>query len=687
MICGNKNCGKEIEEGAKICPHCGFTIESLPNTDRPTLYALKPSIILAGRFKLIRRLGTGGMGDVWLAQDQQLDEPVAVKILRTELAGDEQAIIDLMQEVKLTRKLRHPHIVAMHDYHMDKQKGLHFISMEYVKGQSLAQVREKQGGKLPLDHVMHWTKQLAGAIDYAHKQNVLHRDIKPGNILLDMQGNVKLADFGIARIAKDTHTKVTGEVSSGTLVYMSPEQLMGEKLNSRSDLYSLAASIYELLAGHPPFYTGSIPTQIQTKCAPPIEGVSSAMNKVLHRGLAKKAVDRYESVKSFFDELLNAPKNLVNDKESTIHVTDNLAQDISTATTLLSKLRASFFAFGSVITLLVIVGVVVLFLKAKMRGNEFITATTVTQEQIRIFPVVTDSLTETGSPSTSETNDNLLTPIELNTATPQVNDNHTASGVDAFDPDEYLRNFKEKIVAGTERTFDGIEMIWCPSGKFLMGSPNDEIGRDNDETQHEVILSEGFWLGKYEVTQSEWETVMGTSVRLQKDEENETWPIRGEGSNFPMYYVSWDECQEFIRKLNHGGQNKFRLPTEAEWEYACRAGNTTAYFFGNEGSIIGVYAWYKDNSSNRTHIVGSTKPNMWGLYDMHGNVWEWCQDWDGEYPLGSITNPSGPASSSGRVNRGGGWNNNGDSCRSANRNSHTTDYRSSILGLRLAKSY
>ncbi len=231
-----------------------------------------------------------------------------------------------------------------------------------------------------------------------------------------------------------------------------------------------------------------------------------------------------------------------------------------------------------------------------------------------------------------------------------------------------------------------MEMIYVAPGSFMMGSPESETGRFDRETQHRVTLTKGFWLGKYEVTQGQWKSVMGSN------------PSGFKGDNLPVENVSWNDCQEFIRKVNAEAERQFggeaRLPTEAEWEYACRAGSTTAYSWGNalngdKANCDGNYpcgTTEKGRYLARTCPVGSYAPNAWGFYDMHGNVWEWCNDWYGAYPGGSVTDPSGPASGDSRVLRGGCWNDSARYCRSANRSRINPGYRDGGSGFRLACS-
>ncbi len=238
----------------------------------------------------------------------------------------------------------------------------------------------------------------------------------------------------------------------------------------------------------------------------------------------------------------------------------------------------------------------------------------------------------------------------------------------------------------------GMEFVYIPPGSFMMGSPVNEDGRDNDETQHRVTLSRGYYMQTMEVTQGQWERVMGSNPSHFKNC----------GKNCPVEKVSWEDCQEFIGKLNRmEGTGKYRLPTEAEWEYAARAGSQTRFFWGDDAECkkmmyendVGssedkcvAYVRSRGLSADSTAPVSSYPPNDWGLYDMHGNVWEWCQDWKADYPSGSVTDPTGPDSGSARVDRGGGWSSGAGDCRSAGRSRSTPGARGCDLGFRLAFS-
>ncbi len=227
----------------------------------------------------------------------------------------------------------------------------------------------------------------------------------------------------------------------------------------------------------------------------------------------------------------------------------------------------------------------------------------------------------------------------------------------------------------------GIKLAFIPAGEFLMGSPDgDSDARNHEKPQHTVRITKPIYLGVTEVTQEQYEQVMGTN------------PSHFKGAQLPVEKVSWEDAVEYCRKLSELPAEQstgrvYRLPTDAEWEYACRAGSRTKWSFGDTESSLGEYAWYGDTSDNKTHPVGTKKTNAWGLYDMHGNVWEWSSDWWLRYyTTTAVSDPTGPATGSYRVIRGGSWISSAGRCRSAIRSGSTPDYRFSHLGFRLAFS-
>ena len=223
----------------------------------------------------------------------------------------------------------------------------------------------------------------------------------------------------------------------------------------------------------------------------------------------------------------------------------------------------------------------------------------------------------------------------------------------------------------------GMEFVLIPAGKFIMGYPSSENSNyGNAGPTHEVTIKNSFYLGKYPVTQKQWEIIMRNNHSNFEDEDR------------PVESISWEYVQRFVKKLNEKEQtNKYRLPSEAEWEYTCRAGTTTKYYFGNDESKLGGYAWYDKNSDNETHPVGQKKPNLWDLYDMHGNIWEWVQDrWHDNYEgAPSDGNAWEDGNSSDRVIRGGSWISYARHCLSAIRHGFYPGSRSGDVGFRLLR--
>src|SRR2546430_3442971 len=256
-----QRCGTEIPAGAPEggCPGCLLE----------TALDAAGGQIVFGRYKLIKVLGRGGMGIGWLARDEELERNVALKFLPDLMIQDRALLDQLKRETKRCLELTHPHIVRIHDFVHDERSGC--ISMEYVDGETLSNLRaEKEQKVFDPDEIADWVTQLCEALDYAHNRaKVIHRDLKPANLMVNQRGDLKVADFGIARSLVDSASRLTAEQGrSGTLVYMSPQQLSGDRGTHLDDIYSLGATIYELLTSKPPFYSGNIDRQICERVAP-----------------------------------------------------------------------------------------------------------------------------------------------------------------------------------------------------------------------------------------------------------------------------------------------------------------------------------------------------------------------------------------------------------------------------------
>ena len=531
-------------------------------------HTLREAAVLAGQYEIVRKLGEGGMGEVHLAKDRYLnDRLVAIKTLPSLRAASKRAMKQLRAEAAAMADLTHEHIVRF--FHFAEHEGLPFFVMQYVNGQTLDDLLEEKE-TLTVSELLPIARPVAEALDYAHSKGVIHKDIKPANIFIDENGKPYLADFGIARVAKDTITQVTGrDTTAGTLQYMSPEQCRGEwNLTPASDVYSFATMLYECLAGHVPFRTGPIRELIINEEPPPLPDGTPLAGSVM-RGLRKSPKDRPGTVGEILQD-------------------DN--------------------------------------------GFE---------------PPI--ELPLAGFPLTAEEASN----VQRETA-------------------EFLQvPVTEILELGNGVT---MEFVLIPAGEFMMGSLESEAERKVDEgPRHLVRISRPLYLGKCEVTQAQWQAVMGKNPSH----------FTGDACR-PVEQISWNDCQEFCRKLSQRVGREIRLPTEAEWEYACRAGTTTAYSFGDDASHFGEYSCCGASSGRQTHPVGQKLPNPWGLHDMHGNVWEWCQDRYGRYPSSAQVDPSGPDSGYSRVLRGGSWYGSPGTLRSAYRVRNWPDDRGINYGFRVA---
>ena len=583
-------------------------------------YALSAGRAL-GQYRIVKPLGAGGMGEVYLVEHGILQTRHALKVLPVARVGSEGFIERFHNEARVMAQLRHPGIV--HVTHADVTDGFHYLVMDFVCGagddpydleEALADAPD---GRFAPETVAQLMGDVCAAVGYAHGRGVIHRDLKPANVLLEGRGaktdngrpsdvRVRVTDFGLARLVGEEWLRsvidaslrnslslgdqATGarrrenRSSSGSILgtydYMSPEQREGREADARSDVYAAGVMLYRLLTGKRLRGMAKPPSRI-------VAGLDEGWDELIMASLEEEPGDRPQSMAEVAERL----KRLKNADE--------------------------------------IVG-----------GDE--AARMATVEKVH---------------------------LATEAAQPAPGDGMTVD-----------------LGGGIK-----MELAWCPPGSFMMGSPSGEPGRNNDETQHRVTLTRGFWLGKYPVTQRQWEAVMGNN------------PSKFKGLDLPVETVSWDDCQTFIQRLNAklvawgygstesrppsggvGGRvspltGSFRLPTEAEWEYACRAGTTGPY----AGSLDDM-AWYSENSGGMTHPVGEKRANVWGLYDMHGSVWEWCQDRDCDYQSESVIDPTGSGSGVYRVSRGGSWSVFAWGCRSAYRDGDAPDNRDFSLGLRLA---
>lgn len=607
-----------------------------------------------GQFVVLRKLGEGAMGEVWLAKDDRLGRQVAIKVLPSELCRDSVRLQRFEREARLMAQLHHAHTVTLH--HLGGDENLLYLVMEYVDGGSLAEYVERSG-PLTWREATQAIRDAAAGLAAAHKLHLIHRDIKPANLLRSSDGIVKIADFGLARTAyQQTELTQQGSVL-GTPSYMSPEQWVGQPADVRSDLYALICSYYFVLTGKPPFEAENwvaLGYQHQSEAFPdPRQTVSEAIIpegvwRILQRGSQKDPEHRYQTAEDLMadmDQVLRDVESFVPKYGQPWHAESHLAQ------------------------------------KSQLRKN----------------PVSPDTLAK--DPRSSW-------PIAVALGSLLLFGALWRLGTLGFKAPERQREDPPRSAS------TGMEFVLIQPGEFDMGSPESETGHENDEVQHRVRISEAYLLGKDEVTQSQFERVMGF---------NPSRFIVGDPSKLPVESVSWFDAVKFcndlsqidgltciydIQGIQYDGQSiksatvslvngdGYRLPTEAEWEYACRAGATTPFSFGAE--ITTDQANYdgdqpygnaaKGVNRKKTAPVDLFPANSWGLRNMHGNVSEWCGDVYTDYASRTQIEQRQNYESGNRILRGGSYFNNAASLRAAERVDYSPDSRGIGSGFRLARS-
>ena len=603
----------------------------MPSTDHERRDALPVGAILRD-FTIQAVVGHGGFGIVYRAGHNELDLTVAIKeYLPVELAVREGATVQPRSGTDRKgfddglRRFRdeaqalidfdsHPSIVSCREFF--RANGTAYLVMAYEEGQSLAEVlaiREAEGRPFTESDLLAVMTPVLEGLAGVHAAEVLHRDIKPSNILIRRRdGRPMLIDFGAAKQATARFSKSQAPYTEG---YAALEQVADVgKLGPWTDVYGAGAVMWRMVAGGKRPWEPPHPVRVEQRSYAVVAGADDPMPSAGELGKGR-----------FPEQLLEVVDRCLRLRET---------ERIQDASGLLEVLRAASDRTRPAVpagagdppaegTVAVqqgsgtsVVPVVTVSRAVNRRAGKFVVAGLVVG-----LGLVLATWWSLGSPWTDS-------------------------------PD--------------------MEFVWIPAGEFLMGSPSYEEGRESDERQHEVRISQGFWMGKYEVTQGEWEAVMGSNPSFFDEC----------GKRCPVETVSWNDVQEFIRRLNERETGRgYRLPTEAEWEYAARSGTTGA----RHGELDDV-AWYSGNSGGSTHQVGQKRGNAWGLHDMLGNVWEWAGDWYDEYPSGLVTDPQGSLSGLLRVIRGGGRIEGARYVRSADRNGYLPGYRNSSIGFRLVRT-
>ena len=681
--------------------------------------------LLANRYRIVRQLGQGGMGSVWLAEDTQLDDKqFAIKMLPSILVSNKRAYNQLKSEALVAMRLVHPNIVQIRAF--EENNGNPFLVIDYIDGQTLDDYLAEKGALSEGDTIK-LLKPIAAALDYAHGEGVVHRDVKPANVMIRKDGHPYILDFGIAREIQETMTRVTGKLSSGTLLYMSPEQLRGLPPKPAQDVYSFAAMAYECMSGHPPFYRGAIEAQIKNE-QPETLGPHIIISGSVAQGLLKNPEDRPPTCEAVVEG--NVSREVAGPQHDVVGASQAKAvREEKTGSH--ERLAVSSGRTGTVKVVFLIVILALLGVGgwlgwqkvdgiAKAQGTKIVKREQVCDEdssqandekesvdiepEDEIVRLVNEEKPDDAY-TVEDGNDEAVAVVEPESdCRTKAAENQCAMGETehkAEIPDQTnppVRAETKVVIVPEVKTvtveelskidtslFKGgeccrvdvtsnvvFDMAWCPPHSFLMGSPVEECDRMSNETQHEVEIKHGFWIGLREVSQSLWIHVTGKNPSCNRHV--------GEEEDYPVDSVSRDDCLSFIAVLNEqAGTDGFRLPTEMEWEYACRAGATTAYCFGDYATSVDMQV--RGSRQDRGPVKSGTyHPNAWGIFDMHGNLAEWCYDRYLEY--GSLPDRR----NRGYVLRGGSWHDRASSARSAARDNQKSDKRSPMYGMRLCFS-
>ncbi|WP_301911515.1 bifunctional serine/threonine-protein kinase/formylglycine-generating enzyme family protein [Odoribacter laneus] len=632
---------------------------------------LRENILFADRYRLLRLLGRGGFSEVWLAFDEKTGLRVAVKVYAPGSGLDEDGVRLFTEELSIVYNLNHSNLLKPH--HFDECGGCPYLVLPYCERGSSQQLI----GKLTEEEAWRFLHDVSAGLEYLHAKEppVIHQDIKPDNVLLEASGTFMITDFGISTRARSTLRRSVShaEHSGGTMEYMGPERF-GEKPApiKASDIWSLGATLFELLTGSVPFVQLGGILQMNGALLPAIEGPwSERLKEVVRACLSKDPWDRptahvlREYVESFW-------RGENPELKKTGEGQYPRPQEVPAVP------QRSYWKWIGFVCILLICGVGIGYYFSR--------------------PVESGIGIPKVEGEVRQTEERRI--LNENEERPQREEEsvHQPAEREVLKPTKgqvarngLLINWSSSVTPKQKEVLSRLvgNMVQVKGGRFQMGG-TPEQGSDaynNEKPVHEVTLSD-YYMGKYEVRQSEWEAVMGNN------------PSRFKGADLPVEQVSWEDCHEFIGRLNALTGLSFKLPTEAQWEYAARGGNLSKGYKYSGSNNLGEVGWYWENSGDRvltgewgwekvdrnhcrTHRVSEKQPNELGLYEMSGNVYEWCEDWYGGYSVTSQRDPLGATSGSNRVYRGGGWISVAWYCRVSIRNSGVPGDRYNYLGFRL----
>ncbi len=770
--------------GSSPTPHSVLPSGSysfLSPTDRPG------ELGQLGPYRVVRLLGKGGMGFVFRAEDDGLHRPVALKVMRPEVAAEATARERFLREGRSAAAIKSDHVITI--YQVGEANGVPFLAMEYLEGWNLDDWlnawQKSKNRPVQATAVVRVAKDVLKGLVAAHEKGLIHRDIKPANLWVEAKtSRVKLLDFGLTRGGEsDTAITRSGQIL-GTPAFMAPEQARGLRLDARADLFSVGIVLYRMISGRNPFQRDSVfatLTALAVDDPPPAASfgvVPDDLAALIDRLLAKSPEGRPASAKAALAVVLEVEQQLRSGLAASSGIVPVSAGPIPSVETRPEPVPEANVVEGelvepaSEITIRPIATPPVPLVQAAPRLPEpvwpsltprswssvralpeerptvvsprrnrkrnrkrkgrwgwygIIASGVVTVLVIsaaamivakmspdRRWPTSRDDRTDTAlakrggdtpfphlgaTPTTKGVGEQAPPPKSSGEPAPPVPSvspkSEPAPPVPSVSPrGEVVQEF-EYVIEGEKRKGsrsvltlaigggETMEFVRIPKGPFLMGAPEGETVASPDEKQHQVEITQEFYLGKYEVTQAQYKAVTGAD------------PSHFKGNRLPVEMVSWEDATAFCSTLSGRVKRKVELPTEAEWEFACRAGTTTPFHFGSRlnGDLANCngstpYATVVKGANKRMTVeVGLYPANPWGLHDMHGNVWEWCRDYYGPYDkVEGLKDPfqSTKQAEDRRVLRGGSWRYSARLCRAAHRDKNTPDDRGVSYGFRVS---
>jgi len=660
------------------------------------------------RYRLERLIALGGMGQVWQATDLAThaelghSAQVALKILSPELTESAGHAKLLVQEATRARRLAHEHIVRVYDWAQDPATASYFVIMECLEGEDLESLLAREGA-LPLARTLALLRPVAEALDYAwERHRLVHRDIKPGNVFVTARGEVKLLDFGIAARARaGGRSALDAPALSGTPGYRAPEAGAPDTVPSRAlDVYAVAAMVQQMVSG-------SATPAIGAPARP--DGLRDDQWQALRDGMAQDPAARPESVSQLLDrldapveapaavgEVALPPAEPVPAPAPAATVPDPAAQQAADAATARSAAAAQAARQQ-------------LREQQKRERAEAEVARRARREALR--EQLAARRDEEAAKARQAQEEAQRKALQVKAAAAYLAEQERAKAQQAAPvqaaapvPAEPPTLLRDRFVDGEGA---GPELVVLRAGRFQMGSPEHErkiamasgaqknwLARETP--QHWVGIARPFAIGRYPVTVGEWRAFADASAWQPQGEVDWAAPGFAQTEMHPVVGVSWHDAQAYLAWLGERTGQRYRLPSEAEWEYACRAGTRTAFSFGDAidttfANYDGNFTWnggQRGEYRRGTTPVDAFAPNPWGLHDMHGNVWEWVQDvmhdsYEGAPVDGSAWESGGERAR--RILRGGSWLYNPRYLRSALRNGFSAVMSNDIVGFRVVR--